>query len=90
MTAARGFTVTGRVQGVGYRAFVARNAQALGLVGWVRNTEDGAVEGVAEGPESALDALVAQLRAGPRAASVRNVDVTSAAPTALRGFEIRR
>jgi len=62
--------VTGRVQGVGFRAFVSRRAAELGLVGWVRNRPDGGVEAEAAGPEAALRAFVAALEAGPRLAHV--------------------
>ena len=81
--------VGGRVQGVGYRAFVARRAQELGLGGWVRNRPDGRVEAEAAGAEEALQQFVAALRAGPR-----HAQVTEAAeqwfdpPAAPHGFHI--
>lgn len=65
--------VTGRVQGVCYRAFVLDEAQRLGLSGHVRNLRDGRVEVDARGPESALQLLAAKLRAGPNGASVSGV-----------------
>ena len=69
--------VRGRVQGVGYRIFAIRQAQALGLTGHVRNLPDHrTVEVVAEGPREALDKLLAQLRRGPHAARVDAVDTT--------------
>jgi acylphosphatase len=68
--AARRIVVEGRVQGVGFRAFTRATAARLGLAGWVRNREDGAVELEAEGEEHSLDALVAALRRGPSAARV--------------------
>jgi acylphosphatase len=64
--------VTGRVQGVGFRAFVTRRAAELGLAGWVRNRPDGAVEAEAAGPEAALRAFVAALETGPRLAHVQD------------------
>ncbi len=67
--------VEGRVQGVGFRHFVWKQAQALGLTGWVRNRRDGSVEVVAEGPAAALDALVRALRQGPPASRVDAVHV---------------
>ena len=67
--------VTGRVQGVGYRAFVHRRAIELGLGGWVRNRPDGSVEALATGAESATARFVAALREGPRAARVDDVAV---------------
>jgi acylphosphatase len=67
--------VTGRVHGVGFRYFVLRDAQGLGLVGWVANLPDGSVRCVAEGPRPRLEALVARLDEGPPAAIVDNVSV---------------
>ncbi|MCS6988241.1 MAG: acylphosphatase [Chloroherpetonaceae bacterium] len=63
----------GRVQGVGYRWFVQRAAERLGVKGWVRNLPDGTVELEAEGDSEALDALVTELKKGPIGASVREV-----------------
>lgn len=59
------FFVTGRVQGVGFRAFLIRQANALGLVGWARNCRDGSVEALAAGPEEKVAALIAAARRGP-------------------------
>ena len=67
--------VTGRVHGVGFRYFALREAQALGLVGWVANIADGSVRCVAEGPRDALDDLVRRLNEGPPASIVSNVSV---------------
>lgn len=68
--------VTGRVQGVGYRYFVVRQAERLGVVGWVRNREDGAVELEAEGEAAALGRLVEALWEGPALARVEGVERT--------------
>lgn len=65
--------VTGRVHGVGFRYFVFREAQALGLVGWVANLSNGSVECVAEGPRDRLELLVDRLREGPSAAIVEGI-----------------
>jgi acylphosphatase len=73
--------VRGRVQGVGYRVFVQREAARLGLTGWVRNRDDGAVDLVAEGGEPALRALLARLREGPPAARVAGVEARWSPPT---------
>ncbi len=82
--------IHGHVQGVGFRYFVQDRALALGLVGWVRNTFDGDVEVVAEGPRPRLEALLDHLRRGPRAAVVMGVDVEwSPASGEFRRFEIR-
>ena len=64
------FLIQGRVQGVGFRWFVQREASELELSGWVRNTEDGDVEVVAAGDPVDLDELCASLRRGPRGARV--------------------
>jgi acylphosphatase len=67
--------VAGRVQGVGFREFVRREAAARGLTGWVRNSDDGRrVEFVAEGDELALAELLEAARIGPRFAKVDTVD----------------
>jgi acylphosphatase len=69
-------SVSGRVQGVGFRYWVVRQATSLGLVGWVMNRDDeSAVELVAEGPQDALDALERMLHRGPPGARVERVDV---------------
>lgn len=67
--------VRGRVQGVFFRASTQREARRLGLVGWVKNRGDGAVELCAEGEEEALKELVAWAHHGPGAARVEKVDV---------------
>jgi len=64
------FLVQGRVQGVGFRWFVQREAGELDLRGWVRNTEEGDVEVLAAGDEADLDDLRSILRRGPRGARV--------------------
>jgi acylphosphatase len=67
------FLIKGRVQGVGFRWYVNREASELGLRGWVRNTEDGDVEVVASGDVSDLAELRRSLRQGPRGARVDNL-----------------
>jgi acylphosphatase len=67
------FLVRGRVQGVGFRWFVHREASELELKGWVRNTEDGDVEIVVAGDEAALHELRDSLRRGPRGSRVDQV-----------------
>ncbi len=64
------FLIRGRVQGVGFRWFVHREASELDLRGWVRNTEDGDVEVVASGPVQDLEELRSSLRHGPRGSRV--------------------
>lgn len=65
--------ISGRVQGVGFRWFARERARSLGVAGWVRNRADGNVEVAAEGPDESVEALVRELRAGPRGASVSDV-----------------
>jgi acylphosphatase len=69
-------TVSGRVQGVGFRQHTVRKAMSLGLTGWVANRWDGSVETVAEGPRQRLRQFERYLHEGPRAALVQSVDVT--------------
>jgi acylphosphatase len=68
-------TVTGVVQGVGFRYFVRSTAAGLGLGGHVRNRPDGSVEVIAEGDRPAVSAFLGELRVGPRHAHVTGVDV---------------
>ena len=74
-------TVHGRVQGVGYRWFVVRRAEQLGLVGWVANEQSGEVQVVVEGTPEAVDALAADLYSGPAGAIVERVEGAVLAPT---------
>lgn len=67
--------IHGRVQGVGFRAFVVENGLALGAKGWARNRWDGTVEVVAEGDRQLLEKLLASLRRGPRMANVTKVEL---------------
>jgi acylphosphatase len=83
--------ISGRVQGVSYRAYTQREALQLGLTGWVRNCPDGRVELVAEGEEAALQQLIAWCRQGPPAAIVAEIDTQwEADADAYRTFDIRR
>lgn len=91
MTERAHLVVTGRVQGVWYRASMRREAEGLGLAGWVRNRADGSVEAEAIGPAEAIDRLIAWARVGPPAAAVEDVRVERAAAAAEpgRGFVVR-
>jgi acylphosphatase len=85
------FLVYGRVQGVGFRWFVCREADRLGLRGFTRNLRDGSVEVIAAGPPQALEALERVLGRGPTQAQVERVE-TSEVPHELvipNEFEIR-
>ncbi|MDR2094253.1 MAG: acylphosphatase [Treponema sp.] len=67
-------SISGRVQGVGFRYFCLREAQRCGVSGWVRNTEDGKVEVLAEGPSSRLNPFLRYLHEGPPHARVDAVE----------------
>jgi acylphosphatase len=82
--------VHGRVQGVNFRAYTRRRALNLDLRGYVRNSWDGTVEAVVEGPRKALDQFLAFLRVGPPSAWVERVDTTWEAATGeFWTFEVR-
>jgi len=88
-TQARRFLVRGRVQGVGFRWFVEREAHLLGIAGWVRNNADGSVEVLAIGSREQLLGLQSRLRQGPRAARVDDVEERETKPVAgLTTFRI--
>lgn len=76
----RSFVVRGRVQGVGFRWFVEREAHMLGIAGWVRNNHDGSVEVFAMGTREQLARLRSRLQQGPRAARVDDVQEVEANP----------
>ena len=83
--------ISGRVQGVWFRAWTGNRARELGLDGWVRNRGDGTVEALFAGPAAAVARMVAACREGPRAARVENV-ASEAAPDSVApgsGFAIR-
>jgi acylphosphatase len=87
---ARRVLVTGRVQGVGFRWHTVERAEALGLVGWVRNLPDGRVEAHLEGDAADVESMLAWLRRGPPVAHVRGLDVRPVAPVGGAGFLVRR
>jgi DNA ligase D-like protein (predicted 3'-phosphoesterase) len=81
--------VRGRVQGVGFRDATVRRAHDLGLMGWVRNADDGTVLVHAEGEEAALDELTAFLEEGPRGATVAAVEAERVKPEGHEQFAVR-
>lgn len=89
---AQHLSIHGVVQGVGFRESMCREAQRLGVRGWVRNRADGTVEAAIDGPPPARAALVTWARRGPRAARVTRVDVrpATAAEIALIGSAFER
>jgi len=81
--------ITGRVQGVGYRAWAIETARRLGLRGWVRNRMDGAVEALVIGEDDPVAAMIEACREGPFAARVTEVAVEEAADDGSDGFRPR-
>jgi acylphosphatase len=82
--------IEGRVQGVGYRAWVADSAEAMGLVGWVRNRRDGSVEAVFEGAATDVARMLRACEQGPPGARVERVEARELdEESALGGFEVR-
>jgi acylphosphatase len=90
MTIARKVHVTGRVQGVFFRAWTVEQAERLQVNGWVRNCPDNSVEAHLEGEDGAVNWLIDLIGDGPPSARVANVRVTEAAFEGLTGFEVRR
>lgn len=80
--------ITGRVQGVGFRAFARESGRRHGLAGWVRNEPDGSVAALVSGPAAAVDAMIDTLRRGPPSSRVDSVSQTPAAPTDGTDFVI--
>lgn len=82
--------ISGRVQGVTFRATTRRKAKQYGVKGWVKNLPDGRVEAVFEGPENQVEKLVEFCHEGPRMARVDEVQSTTEQPTgAFDGFQIQ-
>ena len=87
-TAALHVIVEGKVQGVGFRAFLEREAKARGLRGWVRNRSDGSVEAVFSGEEEDVQSMVVACHRGPRMSLVKDVKTTHHPPGEWKGFEV--
>lgn len=85
MTAKR-LVIAGRVQGVGFRAWMAEQARALGVSGWVRNRLDGSVEALVAGDVAAVEELLRLCRRGPRMAEVTSIEEEMADPPDHPGF----
>jgi acylphosphatase len=83
----RQVTITGRVQGVGYRAWVEHRARAHSLEGWVRNRRDGSVEALFAGPADVVSNMVALCRRGPSSA---RVDAVQDEPASSDALNLRR
>src|SRR5262249_37075574 len=82
-------TVRGSVQGIGFRYATVERAEGLGVLGWVRNEDDGTVVVQAEGPDAAVDALVGWLGEGPRGAAVEEVEVGKGKVEGHEQFAVR-
>ena len=88
MTITRHLRISGRVQGVGFRMYMQREAQKLGVDGWVRNRHDGSVEAMVQGSEEAVGAIVEWARHGPRSAKVVDLKIDEGSGD-YSGFEMR-
>lgn len=86
---ARLVRITGRVQGVCYRAWTCDEALARGLAGWVRNRRDGSVEALFAGPEHPVQDMIKACEAGPPAARVAAVEASDADDPGIAGFQLR-
>ncbi|MEL4356377.1 MULTISPECIES: acylphosphatase [unclassified Luteococcus] len=82
-------TVHGRVQGVGFRWSCLREAERLGIVGWVHNDPAGTVQVWIQGEEAAVGRMIAWCQEGPRHAWVERVDQEPVKPQELSGFDVR-
>ncbi len=86
---ARHVRVTGRVQGVFFRAWTRDEARSIGVCGWVRNCDDGAVEAHIEGEEDLVDELIKRMRDGPPQARVFDMTIDEATDESATRFEVR-
>ena len=86
---ARHVRITGRVQGVFFRAWMREHADRLGVTGWVRNCPDGRVEAHVEGEEAAVEQMIEHIRQGPPAARVEDVRLWDVELFDFDGFEVR-
>lgn len=84
----RNVLISGRVQGVGFRYWTRREAERLGVSGWVRNRADGSVEAEIEGDPAGVEAMLDALGGGPSGASVEALDVTERPVDGEPGFTI--
>src|SRR5205085_9502343 len=82
--------ITGKVQGVFYRAKAKETADRLGITGWVRNTDEGDVEAVATGTKEQIEKFIEWCRKGPQRAEVTNVEATEQEESQFETFEIFR
>lgn len=78
--------ISGRVQGVSYRAWTVDKATSLGIDGWVRNLSDGTVEAVFSGEQSVIDAMLEACKQGPIAAKVTSINTQESTEAPQKGF----
>jgi acylphosphatase len=83
---AKRLTIEGRVQGVGYRAWMVEKARSLGISGWVRNCPNGNVEALIAGDVAAIEEIARLCRRGPRLAEVSSITEETATPPEEAGF----
>lgn len=81
--------ISGRVQGVGFRAFTRKQAAVLDIKGWVKNLADGRVEVKVQGKKNKVNKMIAKLKEGPSFARVDDFEAESETPDDFNGFEIR-
>ncbi|KXS50323.1 MAG: acylphosphatase [Halanaerobium sp. 4-GBenrich] len=81
--------ISGRVQGVGFRAFIRREAAVLNIKGWAKNLVDGRVEVVIQGNKDKVSQMIAKLREGPSFAKVKNLKINDEEPTDFSDFKIK-
>lgn len=87
---ARRVRITGRVQGVGFRAWAAHRAEDLGISGWIRNEEDGSVSALIAGQAADVGRMIGELRSGPRMALVARVEEAPGEAPEQSGFAVLR
>jgi acylphosphatase len=88
MTIASRLRIEGRVQGIGYRAWLEREARSRGLRGWVRNRRDGSVEALLIGDDQAIEAMIRACARGPRLAGVTGIERSPDADDGRTGFDV--
>ena len=81
--------ISGRVQGVGFRAFIRREAAVLNIKGWAKNLVDGRVETIIQGDKKKVSQMIAKLREGPSYAKVENLNINDEKPTDFSDFKIK-
>jgi acylphosphatase len=84
----RRLVISGRVQGVGYRSWLGRKARTAGLVGEVRNRDDGRVEAILQGPLESIEQVIRRCHSGPLLARVSNLETTKESPQPCSVFTV--